>query len=955
MKRADRQQGASQPRKVGSRAAKMGRLQALLGLGTTAIIVALLLTRSLDQVEYPSLDLRAVTFTRFSPPPNPKIAVVAIDDEALNTVGRWPWPREKLARAIDELRLAGAKVIALDLLLDEPQERRLVGDPADPESIQIVDGDKELADAIRAHGNVVAGASFNLGLRDESGRRDKVEFNRVYAQVEAAVGEGRELTLDDLRDLIPDAAEAQTSAGGTIDDLRRKLEWAKRLVARRDLLSVPLSADTEKFTPWPTAAEPEPPAPVLFDAANHLSTVSFGTGDLDGTLRRVPLWVRHADRLYPTLGLAAALAEMGVKIADVRVTPERTEIPLAGDEVAVVRTHGSRFREAQRSTTVYRVGLHYITWPQGRGWERQFATRQVLQASPDAEARVIDYRRPLSLGRLIDVSTSLRNIKSNAATLDENIRAIHEIYGLGDLKGYDERATRAAALKADDPEFAILIEQQRIVWDKVAQDAKEMLAAFEGVTDLTEEEKGQKQDLEAAATSIPLGAAQIVDGLQRIKQEREDLKQRFGGKVVFVGWTATGSLADFVQTSIDPSTPGVLVHAAVANSILNQRALLIGPQWLTLVGAACVAVLGSVATLIGVSLGVVVGFATLLTVGVLWVLVAGSVWDGGSTVITAVPPLLAMAVSWLSVIMHRLVVEQRGRKQTEARFRSYVSPDVVDILVNNPDMDTMRPDRRELTIIFSDIAGWTTMSERLGTEGIGTFLRTYLKSMTEALHANRATLDKYIGDGIVAFWGAPIENPDHARDAAKAAIEMMSVLDRMNQEGVFGAAGKVAVRVGLATGEVSVGDFGNPPYKSSYTVIGDAANVAARLEAANRQFGTTILMTERTRSLIGPDLRVRPVGRVVLKGKVEYETLYELIGARTPRGDRTDEWISVTEDAVNAYISGRLEECLGHLARLREEFGDSIFAEVYRHSIDLLVSSGGPPPGWQGTVVLTEK
>lgn len=938
MPRDQREKGRSRTRRpTTNRAAKMVRLQWLLGLGSTVIVLALLMTRSLDRLEYPSLDFRATRFLRFSPPPSPKVAVAAIDDEALNTVGRWPWPREKLARAIDELRLAGASVIALDLLLDEPQEKRLVGDPGVPGSVHEVDGDADLARAIREHGNVVLGASFHIGLGDESSRRDKVEFNRVYSKVEANARDGREVSLDDLRTLIADQNEAATTSGPVIDDLRLKFEWSKRLVARSADLSLPMPPDTGEFVPWPTSADPEPPAPVIMDAGERIASVSFGTSDLDGTVRRIPLWVRHADRLYPTLGLAAAAAHFGIDVKQMEVSPERTLLHLPDSTVRGLRTHGARYR----GKLGYLVGLHYVTWPRGAGWMNQFGFG--------------DKGRPLSLARLVDIDTTLSSVKSNVETLDRNVRVLNDTYGLGNLEGYDERATRAASLTADDPEFARIIALQLPVWSAVADGAAELLNSFAGIADLTDDEQAQKRDLENAAQSIPLAALQVKNGIDNVRNERAENKNRFGGKVVFVGWTATGSLADFVPTSIDPRTPGVLVHAAVVNAVLTQHSLLIGPKWLTVLGGACVALLGIIATLIGVSMGVVVGLVSLLLVAMIWIAIVGSVWDAGATIMTAVPPLLAMALAWLSVIMHRLIVEQRGRKQTEARFRSYVSPDVVDILVNNPDMDTMKPDRRELTIVFTDIAGWTTLSERLGTEGIGTFLRTYLKAMTEALQANRATLDKYIGDGIVAFWGAPIENPDHARDAAKAAIEMMSVLDRMNAEGSFGPAGKVAVRVGLATGEVSVGDFGNPPYKSSYTVIGDAANVAARLEAANRQFGTTILMTERTRSLIGPDLRVRPVGRIVLKGKVEYETLYELIGDRTPRGDRTDQWISVTEDAVEAYIGGRLEECLGHLTRLREEFGDSVFAEVYRHSIDLLTSSGGPPPGWQGTVVLTEK
>jgi adenylate cyclase len=284
-----------------------------------------------------------------------------------------------------------------------------------------------------------------------------------------------------------------------------------------------------------------------------------------------------------------------------------------------------------------------------------------------------------------------------------------------------------------------------------------------------------------------------------------------------------------------------------------------------------------------------------------------------------------------------------------------VSPDVVDILVNNPSMSSMAPVRRELTIFFSDIASWTTLAERLGTEGIGKFLATYLKEMTDILQNNRATIDKYLGDGIMAFWGAPVADPDHARHAVEAVIEMQQALERMNRNGDFGPAGSITVRIGLAAGEVNVGDFGNPPNKSSYTVIGDAANLAARLESANKQFGSLILISDRVKQLMGVELPMRLMGRVVVKGKTEPETLWEPIGSRTPRGERTPAWITASNDAVEAYIRGDFLASRRLFDVLEQTFDEPVLADLYRHSMDAVEAEGGPGENFDGSIVLKEK
>jgi adenylate cyclase len=152
-----------------------------------------------------------------------------------------------------------------------------------------------------------------------------------------------------------------------------------------------------------------------------------------------------------------------------------------------------------------------------------------------------------------------------------------------------------------------------------------------------------------------------------------------------------------------------------------------------------------------------------------------------------------------------------------------------------------------------------------------------------------------------------------------------------------------------------VGDFGNPPAKSAYTVIGDAANLAARLESANKQFGSRTLMSGRVRELTGDAIPARLIGRVVVKGKTEPETLYEPIGTRRPKGPRTEEWITLTNQATQAYISGDFPTARRLLARLQAEFDEGPLAEIYEESMEAIERAGGPGLGFDGALVLKEK
>ncbi|MBC7772287.1 MAG: adenylate/guanylate cyclase domain-containing protein, partial [Pyrinomonadaceae bacterium] len=448
-----------------------------------------------------------------------------------------------------------------------------------------------------------------------------------------------------------------------------------------------------------------------------------------------------------------------------------------------------------------------------------------------------------------------------------------------------------------------------------ASDAAKDFVEFSADTDpatLEPDDAAFLANHKAIAAGVPLLLDQLRAGVTERQEVREKLKRILGGKLVFVGWTSTGSIADTAHTSINPKTPGVYLHAAVANAMLTGFAREFVPLW---VDVLFICVFGALGTLTAIRPAVWASPLIAALLIVVWFFIAGvGLWDAAWRIASVTGPSLAVGGSWLAVTVHRLLVEQRARRRTEEQFRSYVSPEVVDILVENPRLGSVAPQRRELTVMMTDLEGFTSLAERLGEEETARVLGTYLGEMTRVLLRHGATIDKYLGDGIMAFWGAPLDDADHARHACSAALDMLATLERLNAQHIFGEAGQLRLRIGLAAGQLMVGDFGCPPYRSSYTVLGDTANLCDRLEGANKLLGTSVLVSGRVRELAerapspgrgggernrkdgGPDTDAasknvlsgnnrflwRPIGRVRLRGRAGAEEVFELLGSSAP-------------------------------------------------------------------------
>lgn len=356
---------------------------------------------------------------------------------------------------------------------------------------------------------------------------------------------------------------------------------------------------------------------------------------------------------------------------------------------------------------------------------------------------------------------------------------------------------------------------------------------------------------------------------------------RFTGKIVFVGVTAAG-LSDTFQTPFGDTgrMPGIQVHAAVADDLLSGRFMRPARP------AAQVAAVVMVALLVGmagalVSVPWAVAAAVAVTGGYLAVslqIFTQGVW------LNVVQPALAIGLALFGGVTYQYVVEGREKRRVKALFARYVSPDVYGRLLDDPGLARLGGSRREMTVLFSDIRGFTTASEQAEPEAVVAQLNEHFSRMVQVLFRHRGTVDKFVGDMVMALFGAPLDDADHADHAVSAALGMAAALEELNRDWAARGRPRLEIGIGVNSGEMIAGNVGSERIMS-YTVIGDAVNLGARLESLNKDYGTRIIISDATRTRLKGRHDLRPLGEVVVKGKTEAVGIFEVVcPARAERG-----------------------------------------------------------------------
>ncbi len=429
-------------------------------------------------------------------------------------------------------------------------------------------------------------------------------------------------------------------------------------------------------------------------------------------------------------------------------------------------------------------------------------------------------------------------------------------------------------------------------------------------------------------------------------------------KLVLVGSTAPG-VYDQRSTPVSAVYPGVEVHANLLSGLLDAR-VPVQPDWAA--GYEILLLLVIAAALTWGLPRLRAARAAQLTALLIAALVTLNLWAYGARglVLPLAAPLLLVLLIYLGTTVWGYIVEGRSRRSLARLFGTYVPPELVEEMARDPARYDMRAENRELTVMFCDMRNFTQVSERLSPEDVRGLVNRFFSSMTAAIRAHRGTLDKYIGDAIMAFWGAPLADADHALHAVQAALAMAQRLNALNDDLRERALPQIGVGIGLNTGLVCVGDMGSD-MRRSYTVMGDAVNLASRIEALTRHYGVDVLAGEATvratQRASACGFRWVEVDRVRVKGKQQPVTLFTPLGEASLRPLKFDEEMRLWGLVLTHYRLQHWDEAQARLTTLKTRFDRSPLLGLYQQFDGRIHHHrrAPPPADWDGAHTFDSK
>ncbi|HWZ96711.1 MAG TPA: adenylate/guanylate cyclase domain-containing protein [Candidatus Dormibacteraeota bacterium] len=423
----------------------------------------------------------------------------------------------------------------------------------------------------------------------------------------------------------------------------------------------------------------------------------------------------------------------------------------------------------------------------------------------------------------------------------------------------------------------------------------------------------------------------------------------FQGKLVLIGATATG-IGDLRATPFGGTNyPGVEIHANIVDNILNDRFLKRGSQQ-ALIDALLI-------FSFGIPLGIWMALAAprWMWFGIallpLLVLVDYAAFLHGWW-LNFTMPAMTLTGNVVLVSLYRALVEEKEKRRIRSEFGQYLPPEVVRRLLLNPQL--VDPRKTEITIMFSDIRGFTTISEKLDAQDLATFLNLYLSDMTRIVFNRQGTLDKYIGDAVMAFWGAPFEEPGHADRACQSALDMMRRVGELQKQWEAEGKPRMDIGIGLNTGVASVGRMGSSS-RYAYTALGDAVNLSSRLEGLNKDYGTHILANESTyEASKNSGLLFRELDLIRVKGKLQPVTIHELIGREADASPETIELLTQFTAARSLYQARKWQDAQNAFQSILEKWPtDGPSRTYWKRCQEYLFDE--PPLNWDGVFTMDHK
>jgi len=427
-------------------------------------------------------------------------------------------------------------------------------------------------------------------------------------------------------------------------------------------------------------------------------------------------------------------------------------------------------------------------------------------------------------------------------------------------------------------------------------------------------------------------------------------KESIEGKILFIGTSATG-LGDLKATAIQNPFPGVEIQATITNGILTNNFSYI-PAWTFGANVSITILFGLVGAFAFPyfgprSLGLII---VLLPTAMLFI--NNWIWSKTGLVLSFFVPVILIMVMAVLNILYGYLFETRKREHLKEIFGQYVPEKHIDEMLKTSDSYAMHGEDREMSVLFADIRGFTTISEGMSAENLVEMLNTFFTPMTEIIFKHHGTIDKYVGDLIMAFWGAPLKDKRHAQHAIESALDMQSRLDSLRRELESRNWPPIHIGIGVNSGHMSVGDMGSQ-FRRNYTVLGDAVNLGSRVEGLTKFYGVDIIATENSVKDQNK-FTFRKLDRVAVKGKKEGVEIYEVIGEKSDVSDEMKKELQQYNQALEAYFNQQWDAALASMQTLHQAHPETKVYKLYVERINHIKSSP-PSKGWDGIYRHTTK
>lgn len=784
---------------------------------------------------------------RANPVQNRDLVLVEVDDQAVSTVGTWPISRSITADGLVLLKEMGARYAVFDIeyvnksprgvnasVLEETLPSRLTEDFS-----KLAENNASLVQALRAKRIALGEAPAFAVQFQQSAEAARKEL----------IASLQKIAIDNDQRL---AQAAQIFGGAfftvnmmTYTDSNIDPAFKKAAVERFSLKSLP---GLEGLTDHP---EISPVIDPILSAARGVGFTNV-TVDPDGVRRRIDLVKRYGTVVFPQLGFSPFLDLVGHPAVELR--PDA--VILKGAKYPDGKTYDVSVPRSQDGSVL-------INWPHD-SFNQSFRhlSFYYLYTHDQLWANLVQNLKARAGWGYLDQFNGTTSLVDQAAAIDR----LHQALLDGEAPPEsitDLRAARDAFLKALGDYLAAKPD------DDLTAQLNEALAQKGLAAD-------QRKDYETIQKDLPDWFAKtrgIYDSLVKFRTEAKGLGG-LSGAICFLGNTNTGS-TDLGVTPFVTGYPNLGTHASVVNMLLQRDFVYdTSPWWSWLIGVA-----GAVALtfflmgrkpVISLSAG---GVVSLAAIGIF-----ALVFIGTGLYIPVVPMAALMVLSFFGTTFFQFLNTEKEKGFLRSAFSRYLSNDVIQQIIANPDQLRLGGQQKVMTAVFTDIKGFSTISEKMTPEELVFLLNQYLTGMSDIILDLQGTIDKYEGDAIIAFFGAPIDLEDHASRAALAAVRMKRLEDQLNMRFLDEkiAPSPLLTRIGINTGPMVVGNMGTNR-KMDYTMIGDAVNLAARLEGVNKLYGTWILISEDTKNLVDNVIITRKLDRVRVVGKSVPIRLYQAI------------------------------------------------------------------------------